>query len=256
MKKRWFMAAGLALIIMVVGLVGCSQEGTALGVSGSNLKVALTNQQEGISVSGSGKVSAVPDTAVLRLGIEAQESSVALAQEKANGAMNAAMSALTGSGIAEKDIQTQYFNIRKVTRWDEKQGKEVVIGYRVTNMVTAKIRDINQVGAVIDTVAAAGGDLTRIDSIGFTVEDPSAYYNEARAEAMADAVAKAKQLAELADVKLGKPVYIAENAVYPYPVYRQEVYESIAGAPAMETPISPGEMEITMNVQLTYEILG
>jgi uncharacterized protein YggE len=256
MKKRWFMAAGLALIIMVVGLVGCSQEGTALGVSGSNLKVALTNQQEGISVSGSGKVSAVPDTAVLRLGIEAQESSVALAQEKANGAMNAAMSALTGSGIAEKDIQTQYFNIRKVTRWDEKQGKEVVIGYRVTNMVTAKIRDINQVGAVIDTVAAAGGDLTRIDSIGFTVEDPSAYYNEARAEAMADAVAKAKQLAELADVKLGKPVYIAENAVYPYPVYRQDVYESIAGAPAMETPISPGEMEITMNVQLTYEILG
>ena len=255
MKKRWFVAAGLALIIMVVGLVGCSPEGTALGVSGSTLKVALTNQPEGISVSGSGKVNAVPDTAVLRLGIEAQESSVAYAQERANGAMTAVRSALDDNGIAEKDIQTQYFNIRKVTRWDEKQGKEVVTGYRVTNMVTAKIREMDKVGAVIDAVAGVGGDLTRIDSIGFTVEEPSAYYGEARQKAMADAASKAKQLAELADVKLGKPVYIAENAAYPSPVYRQDVYESIAGAPAMETPISPGEMEISLNVQVTYAIL-
>ena len=253
MNKRWFVAAGLALIIMVVGLVGCSQEGTALGVSGSNLKVALTNQQEGISVSGSGKVSAVPDTALLRLGIEAQESSVALAQEKANGAMNAVKSALTGSGIAEKDIQTQYFNIQKVTRWDERQGNEVVIGYRVTNVVMAKVRDIERVGAVIDVVAAAGGDLTRIDSVGFSVEDPSDYYNEARAEAMADAVAKAGQLAELAGVKLGKPLYITESMIYPSSIYRSYA-EAAAPMPAMETPISPGEMEITTNVQIAYAI--
>lgn len=255
MKKRWFIAAGLALIIMVIGVVGCSQEGTALGVSGSNLKVALVNQQEGIWVSGSGKVSAVPDTAILRLGIEAQESSVAYAQEQANGAMNAVMSALKTSGIAEKDIQTQYFNIQKVTRWDEKEGREIVMGYRVTNMVTAKIRAIDQVGAVIDAVAVAGGDLTRIDSIGFTIDEPSAYYHEARTKAMADVAAKAKQLAELAGVKLGKPTYITENTYYPYPVYREDYGGKISAAPAMETPISPGEMEITMNVQVTYEIL-
>ena len=254
MKKKWLLAVGLALTIAVAGLVGCSPEGGTVASVPSGLKLNLSNQQEGIWVSGSGKVSAVPDIAILRLGIEAQESSVALAQEKANGAMNAAMSALTGSGVAEKDIQTQYFNIQKVTRWDDKQGKEVVIGYRVTNMVTAKIRDINQVGVVIDAVAAAGGDLTRIDSVGFSVEDPSAYYNEARAEAMADAVAKAGQLAELAGVKLGKPLYIAESMVYPSPIYRSYA-ESAMPMPAMETPISPGEMEITMNVQVAYEIL-
>ncbi len=255
MKNKWFVAAGLALIIMVVGLVGCIPEGGAVASVPSNLKLNLSSQPEGISVSGSGKVSAVPDTAVLRLGIEAQESSVALAQEKANGAMTAVMSALDDNGIAEKDIQTQYFNIRKVTRWDEKQGKEMVTGYRVTNMVTAKIREMDKVGTVIDAVAGVGGDLTRIDSIGFTVEEPSAYYGEARQKAMADATSKARQLAELADVKLGKPVYISENAAYPYPVYRQDAYESMAGAPAMETPISPGEMEITMNVQVAYAIL-
>lgn len=256
MRKNWFLAAGLALVIAVVSLTGCTQEGAALGVTGSNLKVTLSNQQEGIWVSGNGKVSAVPDIAILRLGIESQESSVALAQEQANGAMNTVMSALESNGVDDKDIQTQYFNIHKVTRWDEKQGREVVIGYRVTNIVTAKIRDIDEVGAVIDAVAVAGGDLTRIDSIGFTVDDPSAYQDEAREKAMADAAAKAKQLAELAGIKLGKPTYIVENTSYPYPVYRQDFYGEVAGAPAMETPISPGEMEISLNVQVAYEILN
>jgi len=254
MRKMWFLAAGLALIIAVVSLAGCTQEGAALGVSGANLKVTLNNQ-EGIWVSGSGKVSAVPDIAILRLGIEAQESSVATARAQANEAMTAVMSALEDSGVDEKDIQTQYFNIHKVTRWDEREGKEVVIGYRVTNMVTAKIRDMDKVGVIIDAAAVAGGDLTRIDSIGFTVDDPSAYQDEAREKAMADAAAKAKQLAGLAGIKLGKPIYITENAPYPYPIYRQDIMEAVAGAPAMETPISPGEMEISMSVQVAYEIL-
>ncbi|NIM05285.1 MAG: DUF541 domain-containing protein, partial [Armatimonadetes bacterium] len=187
MNKKLLLAAGLALVIAVAGLVGCSPQGSvSLGEAASGLKISLNNQQEGIWVSGSGKVSAVPDIAILRLGIEAQESSVAVAQEQANAAMNAVMSALKGRGIDEKDIQTQYFNIQRVTRWDEREGKEVVIGYRVTNMVVAKIRAMDEVGAIIDAVAVAGGDLTRIDSIGFSVEDPSAYYDEARAKAMAD----------------------------------------------------------------------
>ena len=254
MRKKWLLAVGLALVITVAGLVGCSPEGGTVASVPSGLKLNLSNQQEGIWVSGSGKVSAVPDIAILRLGIEAQESSVAYAQEQANGAMNAVMSALKTSGIAEKDIQTQYFNIQKMTRWDEKEGREVVMGYRVTNMVTARIRAMDQVGAVIDAVTVAGGDLTRIDSIGFTVEEPSAYYGEARQKAMADAASKARQLAELADVKLGKPLYITESMVYPSPIYRSYA-ESAVPMPAMDTPISPGEMEITMNVQATYEIL-
>jgi uncharacterized protein YggE len=255
MRKRWFVAAGLALVIMLVGLAGCTEEGTALGVSGSNLKLTLSNQQEGIWVNGSGKVSAVPDIAVLRLGIEAQDSSVAEAQAQAAAAMTAVMSSLESNGIEEKDIQTQYFNIHRVARWDEREGKEVVIGYRVTNIVTARTRDMDGVGAVIDAVAVAGGDLTRIDSIGFTIEDPSPYQDEAREKAVADASAKAKQLAEVAGIKLGRPVYITENAAFPSPVYRQDFFAEAAMAGAPPTPISPGEMEISVNVQIAYEIM-
>jgi len=163
------------------------------------------------------------------------------------------MAALIDNGVAEKDIQTQYFSIRQITKWDRETEEEVVVGYRVTNMVTAKIREIDKAGAIIDAVAEAGGDLTRIDGISFSVDDPSAYYEEARQKAMADAEAKAEQLAELAGVTLGKPTYISEGISYPiYP--RDYMYEMAGAAP--ETPISPGEMEISLTVQVVYAILG
>ena len=254
MKKLWMVAAGVALVLAVVGVSGCAPGSATFSGEGGEFRVNLNSQQEGIWVNGSGKVTAVPDVAILRLGIEAQEASVAQAQARAAEAMDNVMEALTDEGVAEKDIQTQYFNIRRVTRWDNNREQEIVIGYRVTNMVTAKIREVEKVGTVIDTVVIAGGDLTRVNSIGFSVDDPSGYYDEARGKAVADAEAKAKQLAEVAGVKLGKPTYISESTYVPGPIYRQGVAEMAAGAPAVETPISPGEMEITLNVQLAYEI--
>ena len=250
-RKNWLLSISLVLVLAIVGLAGCSPGNTTLGKI-ENLNIS--SQQEGIWVTGSGKVSAVPDIATLRLGIEAQEASVATAQSQAAEAMDRVMAALTDNGVAKKDIQTQYFNIRRVTKWDKVKEQEVVIGYRVTNMVIAKIREIDKIGSIIDAVAAAGGDFTRIDSIGFSVDDPSAYYEEARQKAVADAEAKAKQLAELAGVRLGKPTYISESTHLPPTIYRQDVYEKVAGAP-METPISPGEMEISLTVQLAYAIV-
>jgi len=130
-----------------------------------------------------------------------------------------------------------------------------VIGYRVTNMVTAKIREIDKAGPIIDAVAAAGGDFTRINNISFSVDDPTAYYEEARQKAVADARAKAEQLAELAGVNLGKPTYISEGAQAP--IYPRDLYYGEAGvpAPAPPTPISPGEIELTLTVQVAYAIV-
>ena len=140
---------------------------------------------------------------------------MAEAQSRAAEAMDNVMTALTKNGVAKNDIQTQRFSIRRVTKWDRVKEEETVIGYRVTNMVTAKIRDIDEAGTIIDAVVEAGGDLTRIDNISFSVDDPSDYYEEARQEAMAEAKAKAKQLAELAGVTLGKPTYISEGIQIP-----------------------------------------
>jgi uncharacterized protein YggE len=251
MKKTWLVAAGVVLLLLAVaGLAGCGSN----GVDGTlELKGNLYGQQQGIWVNGEGKVTAVPDVAVLSLGIEAQELTVAEAQAKAVEAMDNVMKALKDAGIDEKDIQTQYYNIQKVTRWDGDKQQETTIGYRVTNMVTAKIRQVDEAGSVIDNVAAAGGDLTRINSISFTVDDPTAYYEQARVKAVTDAAAKAKKLAETAGVKLGKPTYISENSYMPGPIYRDAYAAESATAPAV-TSISPGELELTTTVQIAYAI--
>jgi hypothetical protein len=253
MKKIWLVVLGVALILGTVALAGCSSEGTAL--TGGSLKINLNSQQEGIWVNGEGKVTAVPDVAILSLGIEAQEVSVAQAQSEAAAAMDKVMAALKNGGVAEKDIQTQSFNIQKVTRYDNDKQQEITIGYRVSNMVTAKIRNVGKAGTVIDTVTTAGGDFTRINRIGFTVDDPKPYSEQARQLAVADAAAKAKKLADTAGVKLGKPTYISENSYMPGPIYRTDMAAKAGGAPApVATPVSPGEMEITTNVQLAYDI--
>lgn len=249
MKKTWLVVIGAVLILGVMGLVGCS------GVNGTlELKGNLNSQQQGIWVNGEGKVTAVPDVAILSLGIESQEATVVAAQANAAEAMDNVMKALKDGGVKENDIQTQSLSVQKVTRWDNDKQQEITIGYLVSNMVTAKIRVVAKAGAVIDAVVTAGGDLTRINSIGFTVDDPKPYYEQARGIAVADAAAKAKKLADTAGVKLGKATYISESSYVPGPIYRTDMIAASSAAPAPETPVSPGEMEITTNVQLAYAI--
>jgi len=254
MNKKLLIGGLVALLVPVIILTGCSSSVPAVS-GGSPIEVNVNNQQEGIWSNGEGKVTVTPDIATVSLGIESQADTVDEAQSSAASAMESVMNALAANGVAEKDIQTRYFNISQVTRWDDRNQEEIVMGYRVTNTVTAKIREISKAGAIIDAVALAGGDLTRVNNIGFSVDDPSQYYQEARDKAMADAKNKAEQLAGLAGVKLGKPTYISESSYYPpVPVYRDVAYESAAPAPT--TPISPGEMEITLNLQVTYAIVN
>jgi uncharacterized protein YggE len=247
MKKYWLAAVSLVLVLAVVGFSGCGNSPTTIGT------VDINSQQTGVWVSGEGKVTVTPDIATLSLGIETQAATVAEAQAQAATAMSAVMAALADNGVADKDIQTQYFSIYQVTRWDDNKNEEIVIGYRVTNMVTAKIRDVEKAGPVIDAVAAAGGDYTRINNISFSVDDPTPYYEQARQKAMTDAKAKAEQLADLAGVSLGKPTYISEGSVTPPVIYRDAGMVVPSTAPTT-TPVSPGEIELTLDIQVAYAI--
>jgi len=202
-------------------------------------------EQSAIWVSGTGYVTVFPDMAVLSLGVQAQEATVQEAMDEAAVAMDRVIATLLDGGVAEKDILTQWFSIYPVSRWTD-SGQEVLLGYTVTNTVTVKIRDVDATGRIIDAVAKAGGDLIRIQGVSFTMDDPSQYYVEARAEAVADATAKAEQLADLSGVQLGKPFYISEGDSYA-PIYRDYVVMSLEGGSVPTTPISHGENEIAVN---------
>lgn len=255
MKKSWFLGISLSLIVLILASAGCDVGLPATGVpeqiqGGS---IILSQQNTGVWVTGEGKVSVTPDVAILNLGVEAQAKTVAEAQRQAAAAMEAVIDELDEHGVAKKDIKTQRFSIFPVRRFE--RNREILIGYRVANMVTAKIRKVDDTGIIIDAVAEAGGDYIRINSIGFTVDDPTDYYEEVREKAMADAEAKAKQLADLAGVDLGKPTYISEGHIS-LPVPRDFFREAAPSvpAPAPTTPISPGETEIRLSVQVVYSI--
>lgn len=250
---RKLLALCLVLAVIAIAAAGC--EGyfspSAPKLPSASSGIVLSQQNTGIWVTGEGKVSIVPDVAILSLGVEAQAATVAEAQSQASTAMAAVVAELENHGIAKKDIKTQHFSIIPIRRWIEDKGQEVLVGYRVTNTVTTKVRKVENAGAIIDAVAKAGGDFTRINSLSFTVDDPTAYRKEVREKAMADAEAKAKQLAALSGVQLDKPTYISESGGFiPLPIpYRVE-----AAPAAAPTPISPGETQIQLSVQVVYSI--
>jgi uncharacterized protein YggE len=255
MKIRKWAAAGMLLAtVALLVLSGCasSPAGTA-----PVIQVAGQSQQTGIWVTGEGKVAAAPDVAIITLGINAQSKTVSEAQAQASDAMNRVMKALTDSGVnKDKDIQTQRFSISQVTRWNKDTNTSEVIGYAVSNMVIAKVRDLNATGKVIDAVATAGGDLTRINSIGFSIDDPTPYYKLAREKALADALNRAKQIAGGMDLKLGKATYISEGSLY-VPPARYKSFDNAMGAsaaPMAPTPISAGELEVSLSLQAVFSI--
>ena len=215
--------------------------------------------ESGIWVTGEGTVTLEPDLAVLALGVEARGETVSEAIAEASTAMDAVLGALRGRGIQDRDIQTRNFSVwpeyeyQEVMQSGARRQTRVLVGYVVSNTVTAKIRDLASVGDVIDEVAAAGGDSTRIDDVGFTVDDQSAYAEELRSEAVKDAMAKARHFASLAGVSLGEPVFISEAAAgAPLPSVYLESAAMARAAPA--TSISGGELELRMSVQVLFEI--
>ena len=258
MKRNLLLAISLALALITVGVTGCTgdfgfPESSQLPDLPESGDIILSQQNTGIWVSGEGTVSVVPDMAILNLGVEAQEKTVAEAQQQAAEAMKAMMAVLDEQGVAEKDIKTQYFSIYPVRSWQN--DVETLVGYRVNNIVTVKIREIDNTGSIIDAVAQAGGDYTRVNSISLTVDDPTDYYDEVREKAMEDTGEKAKQLAKLAKVDLGNPTYISESNISTptsYDFYRGGA--EMAPVPTPTTPISPGETEIRLTVQVVYSI--
>ena len=256
MRWRLLLAICLVVAVIAIGALGCVGESyvppSAPQIQ-SSLGGVFSQQNTGIWVTGEGKVSVVPDVAILSLGVEAQETTVAEAQYKATTAMAAIVTELDNYDIDRKDIQTQHFSITAIRRWVEDKGEEVLIGYRVTNTVTAKVRKVEETGAIIDAVAKAGGNYIRINSISFTVDNPTPYHIEAREKAMANAETKARQLAELSGVTLGKPTYINESGGY-IPVVRAPYIEAVPMPAAAPPPISPGETEIQLSVQVVYSI--
>ena len=222
------------------------------GMSESQYQMFSDGSQGGISVSGSGSISVEPDLAILNIGVEATGKTVSFARSEAASAMDSVVSSLKKEGILTKDIQTQQLTI--YPRYDYQTNKQVLIGYSVTNTARVKIRDLSKVGKIVDNAAASGGDYVRINGISFNVEDTDQYMESLRKQAVRKAQIKAEEYADSAGVKLGSLRSLTEvGAQSPHMPSAMDNQMRAMSVP-MESPISGGELQITVTVFTVFNI--
>ena len=256
MLKRVALVGIAIALILPLGVAGVLLWGQAASPAAAQSTESDTGYSpaETITVVGQGSISVRPDIARVSLGVETSAETIGEAVAENEAIMKSLLAALEEAGIDAKDIQTMNYSIR-LDRYPEQLPQESSAPgepqpmYRVSNMVNVTIRDLDSVGTVLDAVIEAGAN--DIWGITFAVDDPSQAQDEARAGAIEDALARAEALAELNGVALG-PVMSVTEIVGSTPIAKGMALESAAAGGG--GPISPGELEIGYQVQVTYFI--
>lgn len=249
-KKNKSLIAVLFVFVLGLALAACNGALPAQGATPGQ-QVNTTANAGGVTVVGQGTSFGQPDQATVIVGVDTFAPTVAEATTQNQATLDRVMAALEAAGIATEDIQTTNYSLYAEQIYGEK-GPEGIAGYRVSNQVNVKIRDISVVGDVLAAVTEAGANA--IYGVNFSVADPAALEAEARAKAMEDARKRAESLAELGGVSLGDIVLISE--VVGSPVMPMGLggggfaMEQAASAPG----IAPGQLSYQVQVQVTYGI--
>ena len=209
-----------------------------------------------MQLTGHGEVMAAPDTAYVNSGVSTQAETAKDALAANTTDMSKLIETLKAAGIDSKDIQTSGFSVSPNYVYpDNNTGNQPpkIVGYTVTNQVTVHVRDLTQLGSILDQSVQVGANT--INGITFAVDDPSDLYAEARKAAFADAKAKAQLYAEAADVGLGDIQIISEQQNYnqpPQPVmYKATAMAADRSAPV---PVEVGQLTFSIDVNVNWEL--
>ena len=217
----------------------------------SSSALALDGSQRTITVNGQGKASAPPDMATIETGVVTHSVTAIEALSENNQIMGRIMDILTGHKIPEKDIQTSILNVAPEYKQDERgRVEDKIIGYSVRNQVQVRVRNLNDLGQVIDALVRAGSN--QVSGISFGIDDSAKVINQARERAVADARSRAELYARSAGLNIGKIIAINEQSVeWPrvqgaYRMYNLEAVSSV--------PVATGEQEYSITIQMTFTL--
>jgi uncharacterized protein YggE len=239
MKRNILMI--LASLLVITTLAAC---GTSVPVSS-----AANVQVRTLSSTGEGTVYLTPDVAYIYVGVRAEADEVSTALNNNNIQANSVAQTIKDMGVEEKDIQTTSFNVYPMQDY----GPDGTVSrkyYVVENTVYITVRDLSKLGTLIDAVVQSGANT--INSVSFDVQDKVSAVAEARDKAIADAMDEAQAIAAASGVKLGD---LQSVSVYSNDI-PTSVYDAKGGVYAMESsvPVSAGQLVITANANMTYEI--
>jgi uncharacterized protein len=200
-----------------------------------------------ISVTGEATVSVPPDQAQIDGGVTSDAKTAREASDANNAAMGKVLLGLKGAGIDEKDYQTSRLSLQPQYA-PNRSGPSPVVGYRASNRVTVKLRDVAKVANIVDVLVGAGAN--ELGGINFMVSQASKLLDDAREKAIADARRKAEIYAKAAGVTLGEPLNISEEGGSGPPVFRSKM----AAPMAASAPVAQGEETLSVSVSVSWAI--
>jgi len=259
-RRRLALAAVVVLVLLALFLgVKTIAEVKAMRFIGGGVPVSNT-----ITVNGEGEAFAVPDVATFTFAVIEEASTVAVAQEAATEKTNEAIAYLEAQDIPEKNIKTVGYNV--YPRYEYQQqictefgcppGERELAGYEVSQTIEVRIEDTQKAGTILAGIGEIG--VQNISGLHFTVDDEDSVQRDARQQAIADAKAKAEDLADDLGVTIVRVVDFSEsgNGYYPRVSYEQSFDTAVSSGGA--TPPAPdvptGENKVISNVSITYEI--
>lgn len=233
------LAATTAMAALAIGLVSCSDR------QGSFV------ESRSISVTGEGEASGPPDQAEVSAGVQILADTVIEATRQNQSVIERIMAALEEQGIPQEKIQTSNYSIWAEQNYQDPRQQNRISGYRVSNIVSVSIDDIEKIGEVLAAVTNAGANT--IHGIQFGVRDTAALEQKARVAAMTDARARAEALAKLAGVQLGEVMSISTSLSGGPP--RPMMARSFEMADTASAPgISPGQQRFSVQIHATFAI--
>lgn len=202
-----------------------------------------------ITISGEGKISVKPNIAYVETGVVTQAKTAVDALTSNTQAMQAVFQGFRELGIEDRDIRTSQLSINPVYSNQERGSRPVITGYQASNMVSLTLRDLDRVGDALDKIVSMGSN--QLHGIRFEVEEPGPLLDAARADAIADAIRKAKIYVAAAGVALGQIISINENGGGGMPPV---FYARAMAMESADVPVAAGEQTLTAGVTLVIAI--
>jgi uncharacterized protein YggE len=211
--------------------------------------IASADDDGRITVTGEGRVDAAPDMATVSLGVVTEGTTAAEAMAANSIQLAAVLEQLKMGGIEDRDIQTSGLSLNPNWQQTEADPTPRIMGYQASNMLTVRVRKLDQLGAVLDKNISDGAN--SFNGLSFGLSDPEPAMNEARRRAVADAQGRARLLTQAAGLTLGPVVSISEGGGFggPQPMYRMDA------AAASPVPVAAGEVSTTASVTMVFELV-
>jgi uncharacterized protein YggE len=204
-----------------------------------------------LNLTGEGAAEVQPELAILQIGVAVTAKVAKDALAENSKLLNAALNAAKEAGIEPRDLQTSGLSLRPDIVRAEKWPHREVIGYQVNNILTIRVRDISKLGGLLDRLVVLG--INDIRNISFSVANPDPLIEQARADAIKDAMRKAEKYAEAANLRIVRVLTINESGIET-PAPRPLVLTRAASAPRPDVPVEAGELVYRARVNVEFEV--